>query len=238
MNTKSIVFLVLSVGCAWGQTRIVPHVTDANGSFDTFITLQNTSQEIQNVVLHGFAADGTPIGDVAIAVPANETPTYEAHGLFQSAELSHFTITADAKLVVIAGYRVKIGRGSTAHLLEQNQQTYTYQLMKGDWHEVFDGLAMVNTGTKTAIIDFYQFNKYGTPINQIQLDYILAPMAKKLYVIGGPAGSFFNVKPDDYFEIRASQPMAVIALRGTVAGEPVGLLWSNPLIPINILYPF
>ena len=208
------------------QTRIIPHLTRPDGGFTTQIFLENTSVNRQNYTLTPFDSQGNPLDQATGTIDAQTTLSMAARELFNSTEAAHFLIEGDG-VQATAAYRAAEGPGSPAHVLESDEQGTRYRLLAGEWSAVFDGFAAVNTGSVSADVWVVQKSFDGTALQSEKALEGLNPMAKGLYVIGGPAGSAFQESSEVYYEVYSEQPLALTPLRGTVPGAPVGYLWTN-----------
>lgn len=163
--------------------------------------------------------------------------TYSPSDLFGSGIApSHFVITgASSSVRVDVAYQAASGPGSPAHVPEKTTFAKTWHLYPGDWSEVFDGVAIVNVGSASTSVTVSQVRYTGAVLDTQTIDGSLAVNEKALAVLGGPDGGLFDSVPNVYYAISGSQNLAIVALRGTVPGAPVGLLWENSARPADTL---
>ncbi|MCB1049297.1 MAG: penicillin acylase family protein [Acidobacteria bacterium] len=216
-------FLLCISGFA--QTRMIPHVTRSGAGFKTDIILENQTVSTQTYSLTAYAETGASLGTVTGEIKASQVLSMAANDLLP-ATTSHFTIDNDT-VFVSAAYTNAQGPGSPAHVPESGQSATRFRFFSGDWSQIFDGFALVNTGTTASEVWVTQRDGDGNHLQSVQVTGDLTPMAKVLYVVGGPAGSAFTPVSGSYFEVYAQQPLAITLLRGTVPGAAVGLLWAN-----------
>ncbi len=208
----------------FGQQRIVPHLTAADGGFTTTVILENASTQTKPFLLKPFDRDGNPLDEVEGTLAGRATQVEAAATLVGEAA-AHLIIEAEDVTVTVA-YRAVAGGGSPAHVGETAQQATRLRFFSGDWATVFDGIAVVNAGNEAADVWVAQLDATGTVIQSARVATALAPMAKALAVIGAPDGSAFDPAAGSTFEVYATVPLAVTALRGNLPGSDY--LWANP----------
>lgn len=222
-------FLVFGGGTLAGQTRLIPHVTAPGGGFSTTVVLENVSELDAGYALQPYDRDGRVLPRVSGTVEAFATVQVGTSEIFgPSNAVSHFVIVESSENVLVrVAYEVAAGRGSPAHMAESIEQKRQWRLFAGEWDTVFDGIAVVNMGSAATDVTISQISDTGVELQTETVILDLAPMAKGLYVIGGPSGSVFSSAAGGYFLVSASQNLAITALRGTPPGAPVGILWEN-----------
>lgn len=229
---KTIHLVLLLLVCAsfsLAQTRIIPHVTVTGNGFTTDILLENSSVLNQDIVLTPFSSDGAALTPITMTVPAqsvSQSPTTQVFG----GDISHFTIQADDSVKVSAVYDFD-GTGAPAHVPETTDQASSFRIHPGDWSQVFDGLAVVNMGSEATDVWIRQRDFAGNIIQTLPLREALAANQKALFVIGAPNGSPFTFNAQSYFEVYGNQMLSVVALRGTLSGSDLGVLWANDASP-------
>lgn len=213
------------------QERMIPHLTRAEGGFSTRILLENSAVEQTLFRLHSFDSTGNSLGTVIGSLQPGEVREADAAALLPSGA-SHLRIEGEG-VVVSASYQSLSGATSPAHLPETSVRATRFRFFVGTWSEVFDGLALVNLGAHASEVWVAQRAADGSYLHSVRIAEQLLPNAKLLYVVGGPGGSSFVPQPGQFFEVYAQQPLALTALRGTVPGAPVGLLWGNHAQPMS-----
>jgi len=230
--SRVIHMAILLIACAsfsYSQTRVIPHVTVTGNGFTTDVLLENRSVLDRDVVLNPFGADGGALTAVPVTVPASGVTRMSSTVLF-GGDVSHFTITADESVKVTAIYDFD-GTGSPAHVPETDSQATSFRIYPGDWSQVFDGVAVVNMGEEATDIWITQKDFSGNIMQTTMLAEAVAANQKALYVIGAPNGSDFTYDEGAYFEIYGNQMLSVTALRGTLSGSQLGVLWANDAEP-------
>jgi len=220
---KTVTFMFLIGTLAQAQTRIIPHLTRVGGGFETQIILENTSTTTQPYQFNTYDTQGNPVGISSGIMLASTTSSVAPETFFGSNDVSHFTIDASSGISVAVAYRAIDGPGSPAHVRESTLQASTWRIYAGDWNLIFDGFAVINTGTQPTDITVVQLDESARVIDQIQARASLDPMAKALFVLGDA----FDIMEDVYYEVRATQPIAITSLRGTPPSSDVGYLWEN-----------
>lgn len=221
-----ILWVWMCASLALAQMRIIPHVTAPGGGFVTQLHAVNVGDQVEEIRITPYAADGSSMAPVSWSLQPFAGAVLDATDLVGEGA-SHLAIEASAYARVAASYQLADGRSSPAHAHEQLAQAATWRLFPGNWDVIFDGIAVVNLGSGRADVTLRQVAFDGSTIQSIKIFDDLESMAKGLYVIGAPSGSEFDVQADSYFRVDCTQPVALIALRGTPPGSDVGYLWEN-----------
>lgn len=203
---------------------MIPHLTAADGGFTTTVILENASAQASTWLLQPFDKDGNPLDAVEGTLAGRATQVQSAASLV-GGTAAHLIVEGEGVTVTVA-YRAVAGGGSPAHVAETAQQATRHRFYSGDWASIFDGIAVVNAGNEAADVWVAQHDDEGTVVQSARIATALAPMAKALAVIGAPDGSAFDPAAGTTFEVYATVPLAVTALRGNLPGADY--LWANP----------
>lgn len=214
--------LLLSTSVAWSQMRIISHVTSADGGFATTVIMENSAVDAREYRLQPYDNAGNALAVVSGEIGGQQTLTMDAGDLGDG--VSHFTIEAN-DILVTAAYVARGEGGSPAHVPESSAQATRFRLFAGNWNTVFDGFAVVNTGSEAADVWVAQRNAAGEIVQTVRAAEALAANAKALYIIGQPSGSAFDLTAGNTFEVYAEQPLAITALRSNIPGST--FLWVN-----------
>jgi len=230
-SLMSFVLFVCAAPALFSQVRIVPHVTDATGGFSTTVVIENTAVVSQDVTLTPFDKDGNQLDVSQLTVAAQSVLRDDVHNLLGTAT-SHFTIDGSDAVKVNTYYDFKSGGSSPAFVGEADDQGSSWRIFTGNWDKVFDGIAVVNTGTVATDVWITQKNEQNEIIQAKKVATDLAPNAKMLYVIGSPSERQFD-SVDSYFEISSAQMLAVTALQGTLENEVLNILLASESRPLS-----
>lgn len=214
---------------AW--TRWIPHITAVDGGFSTRLLAENHTDHTAAVTLHPFAADGVVSSPVTLNLTPNQVMTLDVDDLFQS-HPSHLAISDGPDVSISVAYAATSGAANPAHVRETSLASQGWSLFPGNWQIVFDGFACVNLGTASTDVRVLQFDASGALLQERIVHPDLAPGAKALTVIGAPSGSDFIPSEGGHFQIRADQPLALTALRGSPPDVIPGFLFENVALPI------
>ena len=217
--------IVMSFISGYSQTRIVPHVTAADGDFSTTLVIENTSVISQSLTLTPYSIDGAVMEDVQLDVAAQAVMRADAHTLL-GASSSHVVIDGSDEIKINTYYDFKAGNSNPAFVGESQQQGSSWRLFTGNWEQVFDGIAVVNMGSVPTDVWIAQKNDQNEVIATRKIATALAPYAKALYVIGSPSKSEF-ASVDSYFEVSGDQYLAVTALQGTHVNDTLNILLAS-----------
>ena len=221
--------LIVGLSCTliMAQMRTIPHVTRSGGGFTTTLIMENNSISEQAYTLTPYDADGNMMAAHQGAIPGGQTIQSTTGELFPGLEVAHLAIEASDEVSASASYNFASGPGSPAQVAASASMASRWRLFPGNWSNIFDGIAVVNKGEEATDVWVSHRNAAGDYLNSVRVAQNLAPNAKALYVIGDPNSSAFQSEAGSYFEVTANQHLAMTALRGTLAGSDLGLLWGN-----------
>ncbi|MDJ0837082.1 MAG: hypothetical protein QNK37_11240 [Acidobacteriota bacterium] len=220
----SALFILTLTAPLWAQMRMIPHVTRVGAGFSSTVTLENADVAQQDYTLTPYNSSGQALAPARGSLGNTETRSFSIEELFPGLEdVSHIVIEGDIHATI--AYAAIAGEGSPAHVPESQEVSPRFRLFPGNWNRVFDGIAVVNTGNADA--DVWVTQREFTTAREIKTvkAMTLAPMAKDLFVIGGPGFDNFEDTPDTFYEIHADQELAITALRGSLPGSE--FLWVN-----------
>lgn len=205
--------------------RWLPHITRTTGGFNTTLTLYNRGQIDGTITLLAYDAEGVALANPTIAVPAGTFMRILAASLYPG-EMSHINITGSPDIVVTATYKAN-NDGASAQVNEQNQSGTRWLFYPAEPDLVFDGLAILNVGDQPAVLDLRLFLENGTEVGIARINSGLAPLHKQLVVIS----EVLPKTADGAIEVVSSQPIQVVALRGSL-GEttPFFLYQTAPVL--------
>lgn len=225
------VLFLFSEAVLCAQSRFIPHITRPGAGFETEIIIENLSHNQKSSAMVGFDQTGLVLGTTNLEIPGDSMRILKADDLFgPSAQLSHLTFTEDAALKVTIVYRASSRQSTPAHFEPLSEKAQRWQFFAGNWDLAFDGLAVVNLGDQPADIFLSQKEFNGPVLARECIGKKVSPNAKILYVVGAPEHQPFHAVANASFELEATQPVAVTALRGTDHGETAHL-WVNSVHP-------
>ncbi|MCB1052206.1 MAG: hypothetical protein H6510_05215 [Acidobacteria bacterium] len=224
---------VLLIGCSFAQTRMVPHITASGGGFTTTVLVENTGELALPYQILARRSNGTSLSTRSGQLQPGELKIENAATWFGS-EAAYLEIQHDSSAVqVTVAYQAASGVTSPVHVRESNQQASRWRLFAGNWDEVFDGLALINRGNSATDVWVRQYDGQDQLLQEMKIATALAPNAKQLAIVGAPGNQPYMARADAVYEVQADQPLAVTALRGTLLGAPINLLWTNAGLPLE-----
>ncbi len=228
---QRFICILTFLGCcaAWSQTRMIPHVTRAGGSFTTEVIVSNLDAQSREFRLMATTDGGSQVA-FSGTIAGNVSSFYTLSQLFQRDDISYLAIDSDEDVELSVAYAA-VGNGSPAHVGEASIQTDHWRLFPGNWDNVFDGIAFVNMGSIPSSVLITQFDAMGVERMTVQAAAALMPAQKGLFVLGDAGFFSESAIGKSYFEVIATQPLAVVALRGSYPGSSVNFLWQNPALP-------
>lgn len=223
------VFMLFSCGMlsvlGMAQMRMIPHVTRANGGFTTDLIVENLAVGQNTPTLIGYGDDGSVLRTATPTLDSLETRTMTAAEWFAGTEVAHVVIQGQ-DVRVTAAYRSSSSTSSAAHVGETSIAAPRYRIYAGNWDVVFDGLALVNTGSAPASVRIAQKDAAGEELAVVLAAENLAPMGKALFVLGGAGARNFEPYLGAYYEVYADQPLVITPIRGNFPEST--FLWVNP----------
>ena len=221
--------LIVTFSLAHAAERMIPHVTkvDVGDGFSTTVILANARDSAQTYELKLYDETGMLLATLEGTVPARQTVSRAQVVFFGEAAVSHFSIDRDIDLVVTLAYQANLEASGPAHVRMDGTLSKLWRFFPGNPEVTWDGLGVVNMGDVATDIQIFQRAADGSLIEAITAQEGLAPRAKLLYGIGSP----FQVVEGSYYEVIASQEMALVALRGTTNGK---VLFENRALPAEV----
>ena len=198
----------------------IPHITRANGGFTTTLLFSNTGFQQRNFEVIYYNARG-PIGPEPYQL-AGEGTLEETLSEFEDQDITHAEVFGAEDVEVIVVYQAAREGSGPAHVAVSKDTARKWRIYAGNPNVSWDGVAVVNTGTVAAQVTVTHKARNGAllaPEQTIALQ--LAPNQKMLSVLS----DLFDHIPGSTFEISSAQPLAIMALRGSLDSE---FLWQNP----------
>lgn len=215
--------ILLSIVPVRAQMRLIAHVSKASGGFVPEIIIANNENSPQSYTLTPYLQTGSRLGEIQGNLQALETQYRSLDTLFGRDDISHFAVDTPGNVTVSISYEATGGNGSPAHVHESRTQSTYWRLYSGAWDVVWDGFAVINTGSETAQMTMFKVDGAGNTVSVDNSLVNVAPMEKRLFVLGNA----FSETDHCHFELISSQPVAMLALRGSKAGSSPSFLWEN-----------
>ena len=219
--TSLMIVFLFSIFGAFGQSRLIPHVTGVGGGFETEIIISNYSSTPQAFTLTGFSSDGAKAATISDAVlEPGTTLRTSPSDLFKTDTISHFLISEDSKIKVSVAYQAARENVGPVHVGETTTSGTVFRLFMGNTSITWDGIAVVNLGSSPGTVTIRQINDDGQELSSFQAFSNLQPNAKGLSVLS----TEFDDISNSSLEIRSTQPIVLTPLRGTLDSA---FLWEN-----------
>lgn len=213
--------------------RLLAHVTDSNGPFQTLLIFENITDERQTLQVVPYNASGDQLPIPWEALEPGEIKTLLSNEYLGSRADSHFFVgsrnDASEGIRVTLAYSLRNGQGSPVYVPEQDTAATRWRFFSGDGVRVFDGFSIINLGPEATLLTVRQLATNGQIIEEILLTDILPVFGKRLLVLGEGATASFDRSISNIFEIEASQPIVVLGLQGDLPNSQY--LWRNTLYP-------
>ncbi|MBZ5497465.1 MAG: hypothetical protein LAP85_13775 [Acidobacteriia bacterium] len=206
--------------------RWIMHVTPPDAGYDTTILATNFSGADASLELVPFRADGIRLGSIFRLVPAGQSSIALASDLFPGIPISHLGVCGPQSLRVSSSYRYLSGPSATAHVPETSVVDTQFLFYPGEWHVVYEGLAVVNHGTMPGRVEAVLLDADGGEVHRERLIDGLAPGARQLAVLDALFDGYTGVA----IRIECSEPSSILLLRGTKPGlQPMVLFQTVPI---------
>lgn len=190
------------------NSRYGAHLTNQSGNFDTELIIRNPTSDAQVLTLNPFGSDGSALTPVEINLSGNQTIRMLQQSYFP-ADAVAFNSSGCSQCIFTTGYRADLPDGSTAHVLQATDINNEYYFYPGEWDILFDGAALINTGSDAATINATQIGDDGTVLAQVNLAQSLPAGGKYL----GLFNDLFVNNANSIVKLESSQPLAVMILR-------------------------
>lgn len=207
--------------------RWVTHVTSAAGGFNTRVLMTNFGELPAQLTLQPCTLGGQAEQPVLVNIGPARSLAVDAADLFADMSASHFSIVGPKGSVVTAAYRAAQGAGASAsaHVTESAATATGFLIYPAEQDLVFDGCALVNTGSGTAKIQLTLQDADGGVIVTDVLHEGLSPHAKLLHILDG-----YDLNGIATATITSDQPLSALFLRGSRPGvEPAFLFQVMPI---------
>jgi photosystem II stability/assembly factor-like uncharacterized protein len=213
--------------------RWVSHVTP-NTTFNTSLYFTNFGASSGTLTITPYNSSGTKLTTRTETLDAGYYHYLPTATFFGGEAVSHFSISGPSSMVVTVGYKISQGVGATAHVNETHLASGTsdrnFILYQGEWNKIFDGLAIVNTGSAAAKVLAAQFDAQGNRVGDTKTISASLPANGKALAL---FDSLFSSRPDLQIYIQSDQPSVLLMLRGTRPGVSPGYLYQTAPIPMH-----
>ena len=204
------------------EGKFLAHVTRDGGGFKTRLLFRNPTSTDQTISLVPYDTQGAAGATLQQTIDSNGFTEFDPANLFGS-NLSHFNVMNGDNVSVTAVYQTASGNGASAHIHAVDSTATDFWIYPGEWDLVFDGMALVNRGQESAVVNAEQVSANGSVLSSVQLSTALAPGAKLLAVFGDHFPEVANAA----YHITSSQQGSAIFLRGTPPGVEPAYLYAN-----------
>lgn len=208
--------------------RWILHVTRQDSGYETTILATNHRASDVTLEFVPIRDDGTRLDSISRSIAGGQSLILSSSVLFPNIPVSHFGLCSSAPLQVTAAYRALSGPSASAHVPETTLTDKQFLLYPGEWQVVYEGMAVVNRGSKAERVDAVLLDSQGNEVQRVQLIDGLAPRAKHLAVLDSVFGGLTGVS----IRIECSEPSSVLLLRGTKPGYQPSILFQT--VPIAI----
>ena len=184
------------------------HLTSPSGGFDSEILIFNPTASPQTLTLEPLDGNGSALAPREVVLQAGAV-SRQLQQTYFPANAQSFAVSGCDDCIFSVGYRATIEDGSTAQVHQTGDFGSEYYFYPGEWDLLFDGVALINSGTDDAEIQVTQMDYDGDMVAQATLETDLAPGAKHLSLFN----SLLVNDPNTIVKLTSSQPLAVMILR-------------------------
>lgn len=208
------------------QTRMIPHLTAAGGSFTTQIILANQSGGAASYSFVGYDLSGNVVAEDGGTINGSSTLYQEATAFFGISTVSHFSFEGPDHLTLSVSYQANTAGSGPAHANAANMVSKVWRLYAGNPEVTWDGMAVVNRGDGAARITVRHVAESGQILGSATVAESLPSNGKTLSVLS----AIFGEASNSYFEIISDNEIAVLALRGNQSSD---FIWQNSAVPVT-----
>ncbi len=201
-------------------TRMLPHMTSPTGGFEAELIFWNSAPAQSILRVRAMNGQGDNLAEVDITMNGREIRRVQVQTLFPGQNPTHFGLTGADDVKSVIAYRAANGQAATAHLAEDASHSREYWAYPGEWDLIFDGMALVNTGSAEALVTAELVG--GNAAN--------ATLSNALAINGKYISTFDSVfadASDRVLHITSSQNLAATFLKGTYLGNEPSFLYAN-----------
>ncbi|MCB1045464.1 MAG: YHYH protein [Acidobacteria bacterium] len=217
--------LVLFIGVTTSaQVRLIAHIANDSAHFRNTLAVANFSDLTRSYELFAYDDLGQPMGGLTNQIIEGYTTRFvDATDLFPELP-SYLLVESDADVVVSMGYTSTDSSGATARVHESTQTSKGWRLYPSNGASTFDGLVVLNLTDSMAQVSIEQKDASGGSLDATSLQVF--PGHKEKMVLS----TYFDTVENTCFEVIASEPVAVMALTGSLPGITPSYLWENPSV--------
>ncbi|MCB1042732.1 MAG: hypothetical protein KDC35_07325 [Acidobacteria bacterium] len=203
--------------------RVVPHLAAANGGFETFIYLTNTSRQPKTITLSPYSMDGVLSMATTHELKSGEILRLQAAAVMPGA--SHFFVSGSNRVSVSVSFESASLDGASAYLGEQPTDIRSYLVYPASTHtnSVWEGYALVNVSRFSANVVVSALDDSGKPM--ATQTFSLASGAKNIGLYADFFGADLKAAA---VRVECDHPIALMSLAG-VTGE--ASLWN--VVPVR-----
>ena len=207
--------------------RYILHITNDASFYDTKIYVENLNGTSSAATISWYTTEGVLVSQTNHNFNANSINQLT----IPDNSIAYAKIdSAPTDLHFYSEFSAKSGTGSPARTAEVQEVSKRWELLPGNWDQIWDGVAVLNTGTEATDVFINYVDDSGQVIHSTLGIRNLAPNAKDVILIETPQTKEFNRDDAAHLYIAASSDISVMALTGTMPGSSESFLWGNPLI--------
>ena len=207
--------------------RIIAHLSKTSGGFQPGLIFSNNTSNTLFYTMTAYSSSGAILVSMTESMEPDKKIYSTPGEIFGTEDVSHIVISGDPGIDLTTTYQSIQEGSSPAHVGESTTQSKKWRIYPGNWSQVWDGLAIVNTGNAPCNITIKQLYWSNFVFETKELTNV-GIYEKKLVVLG----DLFSEEDSAHFIIEADQPLAVTALRGTYASSSQNFLWENEATPL------
>jgi len=212
-------------GISSSQEFWIPHITPLAALFSTKILIGNPTDQVISQSFEAFNPDGHSLGSISAQIPTgvilslNELPQ----------DTSHVRFSLESNIFINLVYSRKQSPSVSAHV-QPAEARREWIIVPGDPSTSWDGLAVINTSEQVNTVFLEQVDYNGRVLSEVDLGSLNAH-AKRLFL----PEDFFPFRDFSFYRLSASQPISILALRGTPNHQELGILFETkpPFMGIN-----
>ena len=200
-----------TVAAIYGNDLIViPHIPADASSFESFVVLENRSQDELPASIEGFS-DGVP-QSLQKMLPPDSRTEYTLEELFGDAKVTHIFVQRLEGLFAGVTYRPIANPANAVFVEGITKFSDRWRIYPGDWNDTFDGLVVVNPHCFNSEYAIVQYDRDGSRLAGMADLEVLRNNGKNVINLA----SVFRQAESSYVEITSEIGLAVLAIKGSL----------------------
>jgi len=228
MTTRRIFSLIVLAALglpllAQPRTLTIPHVTRADGGFETYLIIENDWAIPQKYTVYHYTETGAPVTLASDTVAAHGRLHIDARALTEEGAPPYLRVELEDGLRAGVDYARQGEPAARAYVAATETPSRRWMIPAGKWDEAFDGVALVNEEPEAVAVALIQRDEAGSEIARVSNALTAPANGKALFLLS----DYFQPVAGATVEIVADGRISALGLRGSLAGATTDYLVGN-----------